>query len=477
MKKVENSMETMNIPKLLLKISIPMMLSLLINSFYGVIDSIFVSQVSEDALTALSLSSPVQILIAALGCGIAVGLNSVISKALGEKNETAVKRTASAAIWLAMAAYSFIVIACIVFLKPYFRWQSKGDIVIENYGIRYLGICMLLSFGQMAQWVFDRFLIAAGKSSLFLVSLTVASITNLILDPIFIFGYFGFPAMDTAGAGLATVIGQITGAVAGIWINLKQNKEIPVHFTLKPDWKDCKNILKVGIPTAIMQGLVSVMSMFINTVLIVFSSTAVAVFGICTKIQNLVLIGVNGIQIGLIPIVAYNYGAGKRERMYQSVRWALFDAFMIMTVFTGVLVLFPKPVLYLFDASETMLSIGIPALRLLSLSFLLSSVSIIMSGFFQALGDATYSLILTLSRQVILLIFFVKVFSAIGGLELIWYSYLFAELLTIPLAVYLYKKTKNKMLNPLQVIEQNKNQTLESPYPTAEEMIQTENSD
>lgn len=445
MEKTENIMGTMGIPKLILRISIPMMLSLLINSLYGVVDSIFVSRISEDALTALSLSSPVQILVAALGCGVAVGLNSVISKALGEKNEEAVKRTATAAMWLAMAAYILIVILCVFFIQPYFRWQSGGNTVIAEHGIRYLGICMLLSFGQMTQWVFDRLLIATGKSSLFLISLTVASVTNLILDPIFIFGYLGLPAMGTAGAGLATVIGQIAGAIAGILINRKYNREIPLRFSVKPDWIYCKNILKVGIPTAVMQGLVSVMGMFINTVLLAFSSTAVAVFGICTKVQNLVLIGVNGINTGLIPIVAYNYGAGKKERMNQSVKWALIDSFIVMAVFTAVLELFPQTVLYLFDASDDMEVIGIPALRLMAISFLLSTVSTILSGYFQALGDATYSLFLTLSRQVVLLIIFVEIFSAVGNLELVWASYIFAEFLTIPLAVFLYRKTKKKV--------------------------------
>lgn len=449
MEKAENIMETMKIPKLILKISIPMMLSLLINSLYGVVDSIFVSRISEDALTALSLSSPVQILVAALGCGVAVGLNSVISKALGEKNEEGVKRTAKAAMWLAMAAYILIVVLCVFFIRPYFGWQSGGNTVIAEHGIRYLGICMLLSFGQMVQWVFDRFLIATGKSSLFLISLTVASVTNLILDPILIFGYFGLPAMGTAGAGLATVIGQIFGAIAGIVINRKYNREIPLCFSLKPDWSYCKSILKVGIPTAIMQGLVSVMGMLINTVLLAFSSTAVAIFGICTKVQNLVLIGVNGINIGLIPIVAYNYGAGKKERMKQSVKWALIDSFIVMTVFTGVLAFFPQTVLYLFDASDSMLAIGVPALRILAFSFLLSTVSTILSGYFQALGDATYSLFLTMSRQVVLLLIFVKIFSAVGNLELVWSSYVFAELLTIPLAVFLYRKTKKKAADKL----------------------------
>lgn len=443
MNETENSMGTMKIQKLLVKISAPMMLSLLINSLYGVVDSIFVSRIGEDALAALSLAAPIQILIVALGSGIAVGLNAALSKALGEKNREAVEKTASAAMWLAVMAYVLIAVICLFFLSPYFAWQSGGNVRIAVYGERYLRICMLLSFGQMIQWVFDRFLIAAGKSSMFLISLTVASVTNLILDPIFIFGYFGLPAMDTAGAGLATVIGQIAGGIAGILINKKYNQEIPIRVRLIPDFSYCGKILKTGIPTALMQGLVSVMGIFINTVLITFSATAVAIFGICTKIQNLVVIGVNGINIGLIPIVAFNYGAKRMDRVKQAVRWALVYAFVVMAFFTVVLELFPGELFLLFDASENLLLAGIPALRILAVSYLASTVSTIISAYFQAMGKAGYSLTLTLVRQVLLVAVFIQIFAAVGGLTLVWCAYIAAEVLTIPLAAFLYKRMDN----------------------------------
>lgn len=449
--KEENSMGTIKIPKLIVKISVPMMLSLLINSLYGVVDSIFVARIGEEALTALSLAAPIQILIVALGSGIAVGLNSVLSKALGEKNKEAAEETTSAAIWLAVMAYLMIAITAFFFLRPYFAWQSGGNERIAEYGERYLGICMLLSFGQMVQWVFDRLLIAAGRSSLFLVSLTVASVTNLILDPIFIFGFFGLPAMDTAGAGLATVIGQIAGGIAGIIINRRYNQEIPIRFRLLPDFSYCGKILKTGIPSALMQGLVSVMGIFVNTVLTTFSATAVAVFGVCTKIQNLVIIGVNGINIGLIPIVAYNYGAKRPDRVKQTVRWALLYSFLVMAFFTVVLELFPKQLFYLFDASEDLLMAGVPALRILAVSYLAATVSTIISAYFQAMGKAGYSLVLTLARQVLLLAVFIQIFAAVGSLKLVWCAYIAAETITIPLAVYLYRRV-NASLEALPAI-------------------------
>lgn len=435
----ENSMGTMKIPKLIVKISVPMMLSLLINSLYGVVDSIFVARVGEEALTALSLAAPVQILIAALGSGIAVGLNAVISQALGQKDKKAVEETASAAIWLAVMAYFLIAVICLLFLRPYFIWQSGGNERIAMYGERYLGICMLFSFGQMLQWVFDRLLIAAGKSSLFLVSLTVASVTNLILDPVFIFGYFGLPAMDTAGAGLATVIGQIAGGAAGILINRRYNPEIPIRIRLVPEWRRCGKILKTGIPTALMQGLVSGMGIFINTVLITFSATAVAIFGICTKIQNLVIIGVNGINIGLIPIAAYNFGAKRPDRVRQAVRWALLYSLLVMAVFTAALEFFPRQIFVLFDASEDLLLSGVPALRILAVSYLSATVSTIISAYFQAVGKAGYSLLLTVMRQVLLPAVFIQAAAASGSLKLVWWAYIAAEVITIPLAVILYK--------------------------------------
>ena len=246
------------------------MVSLLINSLYNFVDSVFVSRISEDALTALSLASPIQILMSALGLGIAVGLNAVISKALGEKDVRRVEKTASAALTLAFLAWVLVVVLEMAALRHYFRWQSGGDETIMNYGIPYLRICMLCSLGMMGQWVFDRFVMASGKSSLFLFTLSAASITNLILDPILIFGYFGLPAMGKSGAALATVIGQWAGCFAGYFINRRWNREIPIHFTARPDKNCMLSILKVGIPSTLVQAVSSALAVYVNSVIVGF---------------------------------------------------------------------------------------------------------------------------------------------------------------------------------------------------------------
>lgn len=330
----ENNMGTAGIPGLVMKTGVPLMVSLLINSLYNFVDSVFMSRVSEDALTALSLAAPVQILMSAMGLGIAVGLNAVISKALGEQDGEKVRRTASAALALALLAWVLVVVLEILALGAYFRWQSGWNEVIMNYGIPYLRICMIGSLGMMGQWVFDRFVMASGKSSLFLFTLSAASITNLILDPILIFGYFGFPAMGTSGAALATVIGQWAGCFAGYFINRRWNREIPIHFTVRVDAGCIAAILKVGIPSTLVQAIFSVLAIYVNSVLMVITPTAVAVYGACVKIQGLVTVGVNGMGSGLIPIVAYNYGARKPGRIYQSCRWAMLYSVAFYSVFS-----------------------------------------------------------------------------------------------------------------------------------------------
>ena len=285
---MENNMGTDKISRLLLKTGIPLMLSLLINSLYNFVDSVFVSRVAEDALTALSLASPVQIFVSALGLGNAVGLNAAISKALGEKNREQVKKTANAAIFLAVCAWLLISVVCLLGIRWYFTWQSGGNEVIAAYGRDYLSICMLFSLGQMGQWVFDRFVIASGKSHLFLFTLSAASVTNLILDPIFIFTF----GLGTKGAAIATVIGQFMGLFAGILINRRWNREITFSFTLKPDLESVRTILRVGIPSVLVQVLTSFVTVIMNTILLAFSSTAVAVYGVCSRMMGLCTVGV-----------------------------------------------------------------------------------------------------------------------------------------------------------------------------------------
>ena len=452
--KEENSMGTAGIPGLVLKTGVPLMISLLINSLYNFVDSVFVARISEDALTALSLAAPVQILMSAMGLGIAVGLNAVISKALGEQDREKVKRTASAALVLAFLAWVLVVVLEILALRIYFRWQSGGNEIIMNYGIPYLRICMIGSLGMMGQWVFDRFVMASGKSSLFLFTLSAASITNLILDPILIFGYFGFPAMGTAGAALATVVGQWAGCFAGYFINCRWNREIPIYFTAKADKRCIMAILKVGIPSTLVQAVSSVLAIYVNSVLMVITPTAVAVYGACVKIQGLVTVGVNGMGSGLIPIVAYNYGAKKPKRIYQSSRWAMLYSVAFYSIFFLIMEIAPEQVLLLFDASEEMLTIGVTALRIMAVSYLFSNVCLTYSAAFQGLSMGVHSMLLTLCRQVVLPVAFIAVLSRFSNLSLIWMAIVLAEAVVIPFGIFLWRKESGKVLKYLEPVNQ-----------------------
>lgn len=447
----ENKMGTQRMSKLVILTGIPLMLSLLVNSLYNFVDSLFVSRISEDALTALSLAAPVQLLFSALGLGNAVGLNAVISKALGEKNEQQVRKAADAAIFLAFCSWILIAVTGLLLVRPYFVWQSGGDDRLIQYGVPYLTVCMLFSFGQMGQWVFDRFVISSGRSGLFLFTLSAASVTNLILDPIFIFGLFGLPQMGTLGAALATVIGQVVGMLAGMVINKRMNREIPFGFTLRPDGGSIREILKVGVPSTLVQALTSLVGILMNSILIAFSNTAVATYGICNRVSGIALVGVHGIDNGVIPIVAYNYGAankklvpGAEKRVSDAVKWAMLYSVLLYLVFFAVLEFAPASVLRIFDASEHMLSIGIPALRTMALAWLVCIPALVMSAGLQGLSLGMSSMVVTMSRQAILPLAFAWVISKFGKIDLLWYSFVLAELLGIPLAVRFWKKGYRK---------------------------------
>ena len=433
---IENNMGTDKISRLLLKTGIPLMLSLLINSLYNFVDSVFVSRVAEDALTALSLASPVQIFVSALGLGNAVGLNAPISKALGEKNREQVKKTANAAIFLAVCAWLLISVVCLLGIRWYFTWQSGGNEVIAAYGRDYLSICMLFSLGQMGQWVFDRFVIASGKSHLFLFTLSAASITNLILDPIFIFTF----GLGTKGAAIATVIGQFIGLFAGILINRRWNREITFSFIQKPDWESVRAILRVGIPSTLVQVLTSFVSVIMNTILLAFSSTAVAVYGVCSRMMGLCTVGVHGINNGLIPIAAYNYGARKAGRIQDSVKWAMLYSGLFYLPILIILEMFPGMVLHLFNASEHMMAIGIPAVRIMAVAWLVFIPSLVFAAALQGLSIPKPSMLLTMLRQAILPVLLTLLLSRTGWLPSVWLAFVISELVCIPLAMLFWKR-------------------------------------
>ncbi len=445
----ENPMGTVPIPKLLWNNSIPLIFSLLAHNLYNFVDSVFVSHVSEAALTALSMAAPVQSLIGALGCGIAVGLNAAISRAMGEGKEKKVRDTASASLLLAVTAWLMVAVVCVFFVEPYFAWQSGGNREIAEAGVAYLRVCMLFSLGTFGQWVYDRFIIATGRSSLFLITLSVASGVNLVLDPIFIFGWLGLPTLGTTGAAIATVIGQFCGAIAGIYLNETRNKEIVARFRFRVPLSSITQILRVGIPTSVMQGIVAMTGILMNTVLQSFSTTAVAVLGICNRLQGLATLPPHGINNALIPIIAFNYGSKNRKRITQSIRWAFLYSFAMMGMILLGIELFPRQLLSLFDASESMMRMGIPAVRILAVSFFLSVLGMISSTTFQALGLGSYSLYLTLARQVVLPLGLAYLFAQLGNLSLVWYAFLLAELFSAPLTFILLHRVKKTILDPL----------------------------
>lgn len=432
-KRQENKMGVMPVNKLLLNMSVPMMISMLVQALYNIIDSIFVARVSEDALTAVSLAFPVQTLLVAVGAGTGVGINALLSKSLGEKNYETANKTAMNGIFLAFMSFLVFVFIGIFAVKPFYLSQVKTtDSDIYVMGIEYLSIVCICSFGVYAQFVFERLLQATGLTFYSMLSQLAGAITNIILDPILIFGLLGFPKMGVAGAAIATVIGQCVGATIGLVCNLKKNKDITLRVRgFRPDSGIIGKIYKVGIPSIIMQAIGSVMTYSMNLILIQFTSTATAVFGIYFKLQSFFFMPVIGINNGLVPIIAYNYGAGKRTRIVKTIKYAMCYAFILM--FLGFLAfeLIPKPLLAMFDASEEMLVIGVQALRIIGVHFLIAWYCIIAGSVFQAVGNGVYSLTVSVARQLVILVPAAYILAKIGGLHAVWWAFPVAELMSL----------------------------------------------
>lgn len=448
----EQKMAVMDMKRLVLVNGIPLILSLFISNLYNFVDSVFVSRISEDALAALAIANPIQILFSALGLANAVGLNAVISRALGDHDEAKVKKAASAAVWLAFAFWILIFITALFLIRPYFLSQSGGNEQVASLGMQYLAIVMMGSLGLMLQWVFDRFTISSGRSNLFLITLSSGAITNLILDPILIFGAFGLPEMGVQGAALATVIGQFAGAFAGIAVNRKWNPEIPFAFCLRPDFLSVKEILQVGLPSGIAEAMLSVMNIYTNAVLISFSTTAVAVYGVCIKIQVLALVPVWGFTNGLVALVAYNYGAKDLNRSFSAIRWSLFYGLASFGVILVFLEFFPAQILGIFDASPAMLLAGTASIRTLGIAYLLSIGSLTLASAFQGFSRGVSAMVLTLARQTVLQFLFLQLLRQAGEMRLIWWSFVLAEAAALPIRLVLYWKIKKEVLLEMQNI-------------------------
>lgn len=436
---IKNKMGIMPVNKLLLSMSVPMMLSMLVQALYNVVDSIFVARISENALTAVSLAFPVQSLMIALGVGTGVGVNAVLSRALGEKDYDKVNKCAMNAIFLTALNVCVFLLVGLFLVKPFYYGQTS-DAEIVGYGIQYLSIVLIFSFGLYSQFIFERLLQSTGKTFFTMITQMTGAIINIILDPILIFGLCGMPKLGVAGAAIATVTGQIVAALLAIFINLKMNTEIKFSFeNFHPSAGIIKEIYVVGVPSIIMQSIGSVMVYGMNQILIAFSSTATAVFGVYFKLQSFIFLPVFGLNNGMVPIIAFNYGAGKRERLLKTIKLSILYAVVIMSVGVLIFQVFPDKLFALFDASEHMMGMGVPALRIISLHFVIAAFCIVCSSVFQALGNAVYSMITSICRQLLVLLPAAYLLSLLGNVNYVWWAFPIAELVSFVLSILFLK--------------------------------------
>lgn len=443
----ENKMGVMPVNKLLMNMSLPMMISMLVQALYNVVDSIFVSRIDENALTAVSMAFPIQSLMIALGAGTGVGVNALLSRSLGEKDYDRVNKAAGNGIFLAGINYLVFLLVGILVTTPFYLSQTK-DAQILSYGQQYLTIICCCSFGMYGQFIFERLLQSTGRTFYTMITQSIGAIINIILDPIFIFGYFGVPKMGVAGAAIATVIGQIVAGTIALVINIKKNDEIQLKLKgFRPDGKIIARIYEVGIPSIIMQAIGSVMTYGMNRILIVFSSTAVAVFGVYFKLQSFIFMPVFGLNNGMVPIIAYNYGAGKKDRLIKTLKLSIIYAVGLMLLGVIIFQIFPAPLFALFDASETMLAIGIPALRIISLSFIFAGFCIVCGSLFQALGNGVYSMVVSIARQLLVLLPVAYLLSLSGKVEAVWWAFPIAEIVSLSLTVFFMFRINRKVIS------------------------------
>lgn len=428
----ENKMGTMSIGKLVFNMSLPMMVSMLVQALYNIVDSIFVAKLSENALTAVSLAFPLQTLLIAVGTGTGVGMNALLSKSLGEKNFKKANKTATNAAFIYAFSYIVFLILGFTIVKPFYRSQvGSADAEIMTMGVDYLSTVMIFSFGIFTQVFFERLLTSTGRTIFSVISQLSGALTNIILDPILIFGMFGFPKMGVTGAAVATVIGQcVAGIVAGT-CNHKFNHEVKFEFKgFRPDLKIIGTIYAVGIPSIIMQSIGSIMTYCMNRILIEFSSTATAVFGVYFKLQSFFFMPVFGLNNGITPIIAYNYGARQRKRMTKTIKLSLFVAFCLTFIGFVLFESIPQVLLGMFSASDDLLKIGIPALRTIGVHYLIAWYCIIVGTVFQALGKAIFSMVVSIMRQLVVLIPAAYLLAKFGGLHMVWWSFPIAEIMS-----------------------------------------------
>ena len=441
MEPTENKMGVMPEGKLLASMAIPMMISMLLQALYNVVDSYFVSRVSQDAFNALSLAFPLQSLMIGLGAGTGLGVNALISRSLGERRQDAADRAANTGVVLfALCAALFAVIG-FTCSAPFFRAQTDVAGIVEA-GAAYCTICLGFSFGIFFQFCFERFLQATGRTSLSMITQITGAVINIVLDPILIFGYLGFPAMGVRGAAIATVLGQIVSAALGLLINLKYNPDVHLRLS-EMRWRAdvAAEVYQIGFPSILMQCVGSLLVFGMNQILLTFSTVATAVYGAYFKLQSFIFMPVFGLNNGMVPIISYNYGARRGARVKKTIRLSILAAVGIMLAGAALFEVFPAELLRIFDADAAMLRDGVPAFRIIATSYLFAGFCIIAGSVFQAIGNPMHSLVVSICRQLVVLLPAAYLLSRTGRLELVWLSYPIAEVMSLLLSVYFLRKT------------------------------------
>ena len=446
-KRPENKMGTMPINKLIINMSLPLITSMFIQAFYNIVDSLFVARINEDALTAVSMSFPAQNLMISAGVGVGVGITALIARYLGAHDEKGITRVVHNGIFLGILNSILFALFGIFLAKFYFEFQ-KASGIIETYGIQYLSICSIFAFSIIMEITFERMLIASGKTIYTMITQSTGAIINIIFDPIFIFGLFGFPKMGIVGAAVATIFGQTVAMFMALYFNVVKNHEVRISIKkFAVDFKTIINIYEIGFPSIVMQSAASFMIFQLNNLLASFSTTATAVLGVYFKLQSFVILPVFGLNNSVISIVSYNYGAGKIKRLLKTMKVANIYAFSIMLAGFVLCQILPSQILKIFDASDNMLAIGVPALRIISFSFLIAPFSIVSSGTFQALGKGTFSLIISLIRQLIVILPLSYLLSRVMGMKGVWVAFPIAEIVAgILTIIYLRKLYKNEIM-------------------------------
>ena len=445
----ENKMGVMPVNRLLFSMSLPMILSMLVQALYNIVDSIFVAQIGETALAAVSLAFPVQNLIIAVSVGTGVGVNALLSRSLGEKNQETANLTAVNGIFVFFLSYLLFAVFGLFFARTYFTVQTSNPEIIEQ-GTIYLSVCSIFSFGIFLEIALERIMQSTGRTIYNMITQGLGAIINIILDPILIFGLFGFPRMGILGAAVATVIGQIIAMPLLLYFNIRKNSDVNLNMRrFRPDTAIIAEIYRVGLPSIIMQSISSVMTFGVNKILLLFSETAVSVFGIYFKLQSFIFMPVFGLNNAMVPIVAYNYGAARKDRIMKTIRSSVTAAVVIMLAGLAIFQIFPEQLLYLFDASEHMMGIGVPALRIISLSFLFAGYCIVIGSVFQALGNGVYSLITSAARQLVCILPAAWLFASVFGLHAVWYAFPLAEIISVVLTTLLFRRIYQKKIQLL----------------------------